>query len=274
MLFQPPSGARHLVVGESASPNALGLQAVNVTSATANVKTAWTVLAAAGAVPFDVFGITLILGSLSSSAVIPQALVDIAYGPAGSEIIIASNIVCGSNGGWSSSPMMYLPLFIPAGSRIVYRMQANSTSRSCRPSYWFHGAKGSPLGPVFTRAESIGVDTATSGGLPFTCGVSGARGSWASFAATTREYGAILPSYQCGDANWTAANTFYAEIGIGSVAISPPAWFSVSTTRTLSGQGPGQPTWGPFPAGTVFQVRGEASSAVANVLQCGLLGFY
>lgn len=276
MLHMPAAGLLSYAPPEIATPGVLGPQNFSIIGGN-GVKSAWLQLAAANTIPFDVCALWIGMTNTSISSANATGFYDIGIGAAGSEVVIASNIACGSNSSPSTSPYLFLPLFIPRGSRVSVRWQASGTGRTARPMVWFFGSKGSPSWPVYQRAETFNANTATSTATTFTLGVSGAEGTWADLPATTKEYGAVIPVFQMNnDGGAAPAATYYAhiDIGISSTQISGPWWLSVNTLRSVQGLGPSFPIYGPFPSGTVFQVRGENSSTTAYVLQCGLTGFY
>lgn len=91
-------------------------------SATTHTKGAWTELIASTAAPVSV--VALFLTGLAASGQSTGALLDIGVGGAGSETVVVPDIAIGG----ANNLSVTMPVFIPAGSRIAARMQAEISS--------------------------------------------------------------------------------------------------------------------------------------------------
>lgn len=130
-------------------------------SSTANTKGAWTELIAASS--FDYHGVWFNVGHVFN--VSSFLLIDIAIGGAGSEVVIMPNLsTCRraiTNDGSASA--VFLPLFIPKGSRISARCQ--STVASGQVQVGLMGIGGTPQQMVaYQRMADYGTVLADSRG--------------------------------------------------------------------------------------------------------------
>jgi hypothetical protein len=68
------------------------------------------------------------IGTTGASATTKHHLLDIAIGAAGSEVVILSNLYILTTAMWSAVPTFFLPINIPAGTRISARVQSATAS--------------------------------------------------------------------------------------------------------------------------------------------------
>jgi len=113
-------------------------------------------------------------------------LVDIALGGAGSEVDILSNLlVCGRSTSFVDACEVYIPLRIPASTRVSCRAQSSDASAT------FTMALNPVRGGFYramrcTQAETLGAATGDSGGVSVDPGGSaGTKGAWAQLSAAT-----------------------------------------------------------------------------------------
>ena len=228
-------------------------------------KGSYIELASAAELTQDCYGIMLWVHAGNTSATIRDLLIDIGTDPGGgssysqvhgiSDIYApqSSNAVFGGRWFW-------FPFFIKAGVSVGVRGKANNTS-TFRIKAWFFGQPSRPdMIRAAQYAETIGVSG--NGGTPFTCGNSGAEGSWTSIGTTTRS----LWWWQLAFGNnvgTTTAQMYYADLAYGDgstfhIIIENMPMFNPSTSEYA-----GNPLW-PFcycevPAGATLYVRGSAS---------------
>lgn len=109
--------------GTSVDPGAVG-----------NTKGAWSVLAASMEAPID--AAVLSIGSQLNPTINPSQLqlVDVGYGPAGSEVVVAGDIgiLAGLSEDYYKPVLHPLNIRIPAGSRLVVRSQCAQTTATDR----------------------------------------------------------------------------------------------------------------------------------------------
>jgi hypothetical protein len=212
----------------------------------------------------DVYGVLLWIVAGNTTATIRDILLDIGLDPAGgtsySQVGGINNIfVPQAASAVNSGRWFYFPLFIKAGTSVGARGQANGTS-TFRVASWFFGRPTKPENiAVGQYSETIGVSG--NGGTPFTCGNSGAWGSWTSLGSTTRPcwYWQLAWGHNVGT---TTSQMYFAELGYGDgtnmVTIIPcmpmfnPGTAEQSSNPCLEG------IW-EVPAGGTLYVRGSAS---------------
>ena len=155
--------------------------------ATAHTKSAWVQLFASTAA--DAGAMWMVLPGMQATGD-NGALMDIGVGASGAESVIASNLAFGGTA-YSNSMGPLIPVFIPSGSRVAYRVQCASASRVCSPSVALFAAPDLHLTP--RSVDVIGTSTATSRGTA----LSSTSGAWQEIvSATTQPYQAfvLLPS--------------------------------------------------------------------------------
>lgn len=223
---------------------------------------------------YDIEGFFITLAGVTSNGTAPGGLMDIAIGAAASEqIVIADMLIGGPNAqGGFVVQSYWIPLRIPAGTRVSARWQANSTTRTVETLWTFFGGSNSPPYPVYTGVDILGTDTSTSSGVSHTAGNSGAESAWASLGATTpRAWKAVqlLVGSPLGAALTNVG--YHFEIGYSSTTLAE--FFVGAATNEQTVIFP----WGAIPmnipAGTQMQIRGEASAS-AQALDFALMGFY
>lgn len=155
-----------------------------------NTFTGWSELAAS--TPWEAYGFWLQVSANLDSAGhgAGPVLIDIGIGGSGSEVaIIESLIVVNSTDG--SSTNFFIPLRIPAGSRISVQQEIGNSSTNDM-IYVMQLLSASFDGhPAFGSSFTFGANRGTSRGTVVTSGTAGAKGSWAeltsSLAYDTRE---------------------------------------------------------------------------------------
>lgn len=139
-------------------------------------------------------------------------------------------------GGVASQMTFYLPIHIPAGTRIAGRIQAAVVSDTL-PNVWqlmFGGGMGRWGG--YSIAETIGVDTATSG--PTTGDL--ADNAWdEAIASTANAYRALTihPCHVPGSVAVSSAGSLSVDIGMGaagSEVVLGQARVTLNTTEIVS----------------------------------------
>lgn len=148
-----------------------------------NTKSAWTQLYSS--VPFATQGVLLNIRGADFGT---RYLVDIGIGGAGSERVIIPDLFLWSN---NSTPGMgiYIPIRIPAGSRVSARVAMNTLAGSATVGVQLL-LVGEDLQwdrvPRIPRATAFGVDAANSRGVTLTSGAgTGDEGAWFELTSAT-----------------------------------------------------------------------------------------
>lgn len=228
-------------------------------SATPHAKGTYGVLSAS--LPADTYGITLILSGSAASATRTDMMLDLAIGASGQEVVILPEFLCG----WKPSILtgsyqIYLPFFIPKGTRVAARTQALIANDTLDVLAFFHNGYDYMPGPFFRRADAYGTNTASSTGTSHTPGNTGAESTAANVGSTlTRSYNGIMLGMNGTLATTTmTAIAYHWELVIGGITMLE--WYHrAHTTEEVFGPYPSFPIPHHLPAGTQLQVRAEAS---------------
>lgn len=240
-----------------------------------NLKGAWAELIAASA--FDASG--FLLNSAFTPASQRSMLIDIGVGAAGSETVILSNFMMVQNTSASLVDAVYIPIGIPAGSRVAARYQiTNITTANLMVAVTLIGAGflgGSPYG----NAETWGATTADSGGIQVVPGVSNAKGSYAEIVATTaRDTNAIIICIgnSAGDYALVGSRHMF-DIAIGAAASETILLGNLLVMSEATSDSFYPRTIGPIPcmipAGSRVAVRGQTAAATTDNFDFVIIGF-
>lgn len=184
-----------------------------------NTKSAYTQLIAATAFDASGFFVQVTL----QTNVARSYLFDIATGGAGSETVILANVLI-TIASTARAATVYIPLAIPAATRLSARYQASSSvTTDIRLSVLLVGTGwlgGSPFG----NSETWGATAADSGGIQVVPGAASAEGSYAEIiAATARDVQAILVCVGNSAGDYAQANLKQLlEVAVGAAAAEQP----------------------------------------------------
>lgn len=237
-----------------------------ITAGSANVKGAWTELIAATDNNSYGFNLVIMMGATASAA--RNWLMDIGIGAAAAEVVLVPDFL--GTASINSHIELFIPIFIPKGTRIAARGQCTTGSAT---NYVQVFTVPTPLFPCFTGAVSIGSDTAASNGVALTPGATGTESSWVSVGGTTaRELSAFTPVF--GTGTQTAYNLLavHIEWGYSSTTLGE-RYASASSSESLGTNHSSLPDMMTVPSGTQLQMRGESSNA-GEAMQVMLLGYY
>lgn len=240
----------------------------SIASATPHVKGAWGTQMTS--TPYDCNG--LIVGFSGNNSI--NLLGDIAVGAAASEVIIVPNMMCS---GLAHQSHIYVPIFIPAGSRIAGRVQASTGSTS---GYFALTGVTSPLwgAPVGGKIVDLATVAASSRGTLLDGGptINTYPATFTTVvASTTERISALCLSIACSN-NATPALAFAkVQIGIGA-ASSEVALIEVGTLSAGNICSSCHPFWFPadIPSGSRISARVAigTTDATDRIIQLGLHG--
>lgn len=248
--------------------NAATSRGVDVTSnATINVKSAsWIELDAS--TDMAAHGIIVQLDLMSGGR---DALVDIAIGGAGSEVVIAANLYVGSGTGGTGYGATYvLPISIPEGTRLSAKSQSTTASTVVPVQVIGYQTGLSPSSPS-ALVDTYGADTTDSGGTSFDPGatINTKAATWTQIVATTsRRHNALLLAVG-NQLNLvrTSAN-WLVDIGVGASSAEQTLIPNIQIGANTSSDTMLPQVLGPFPvhipAGTRLSVRSQCSIADAT----------
>lgn len=243
---------------------------VVASSASINTKGTWVELTAATAR----HGIGILVNLRRGHTAVADFLVDIGIGAAAAEIVIVPNLKAdsGTNTLTRSAPL-WIPIGIPAGTRISARCQSTISAAASRVQVTV--VYGSMLtAPPLTRVTDYGTNTADSGAVSVDPGGSiNTKGSWTQITASTTSPMRNLIVGIGNVANSTrTAYDWLLDIGIGGsgseIVILGDQHLEAHTSDDLMG-----PTFiGPIPcsipAGTRLAARSQCSGADATDRLC------
>jgi hypothetical protein len=234
--------------------------------ATAHTKGSYTQLIASTAA--DAYGLWLWARGVSVSAGDGRCLIDVAVGPSGSERIILPDLNFGAapSGGVQYLPrQMFVPIHIPAGSRIAARCQRETASGTVTIGWALDEQPAWP-GGVGVLGTSYGIDAANSRGVIITAG-NGAYGSWQQIVASTSDaHRWWWPGIDCGGDTTQSATATFVQLGVGAAGseVVLGTWvFRATAAEDLQGPYVPTPVYKPLPAGV--RIAARASNA-ANSL--------
>jgi len=208
----PESGGTEDGIKGTGSSSTLTLNA----GPTAHTKAGYTQMMISSAA--DAQGFILYVGGWGS----PTAtfLVDISTGAESSEIVLVADIACSSSANWiSGEGSIYLPIRIPAGTRIAARCQSTvNGSDVIGCGITLVDAKDTSLG--FTNCETIGTVAASTRGTTVDAGATpDTKGVYAEISASTSgHYKYVAMSVGANADNAMSADVFgLYDIAIGEI---------------------------------------------------------
>ena len=235
----------------------------------ANAKGAWLELIASTANEAQGFFLTTTLTTTASR----QVLVDIGLGAAGSEVVLLSNHAM-SLGEMAHSICSFIPLRIPASSRVAVRYQRNNTATLTAS---VHLVSASGATGYARETETWGADTSDSGGTAVTPGQNDAKGSYVQLtAASAKNMHAILIHIHGGDFT-LSQNLVFLDIatgGAGSETVLVPDLLVFSNAADSQYR---PAVIGPIPcyipAGTRVAVRAQDTDATVELFDVSIIAF-
>lgn len=187
--------------------SAMVLSSDFVASATPHTKGSWVQVVASAA--DNVAGLWIRSNiTIGNNGVDTSMLLDIGIGAAASEAVVVPDVPVGGAG---VKLALYLPIYIPAGTRIAGRVQSAVVSDTYGPEVCLvYGGRPGTWGG-YTIAETIGINTATSG--PTTGDL--ADNAWDEAVASTANSYRALTFHPCSVPGSTSATAGSVSVDIG-----------------------------------------------------------
>lgn len=238
---------------------------------TANTYSAWTQIAAStdiDAVGFWLNGTTDFQTSGSANS---RMLVDVAIGASSSELAVVSSIMAHHTAdglSWS----VWVPVKIPAGSRVSVRMELDTTATT--QDYFTVTLVGYSMDgfPGFGACDTMGDNTGSSRGTTVTAGSANTKGSWSQIVASTaHDYRELLVAAD----HFSNQGRGLLDIGVGGsgseVVLIPDLHVNFGQ-QNQAGKGQYWNLPVSIPAGTRLAARTQCdqASATADVILYGL----
>ena len=227
-----------------------------------NVKGSYVQLIAS--TTYDTVGFFLFITGTGGGT--KTCLFDVAIGAASSEQIIAPDILW-SNHSWNENgALIWIPVRIPAGSRIAVRGQRNG-SGDCDIGILLMGPKGGF--PFVARLDAYGSDTSDSGGTSVDPGASaGTKGAYSQLASSTTYdvAGLVVCCGPIGDFN--SSREWNIDIAVGAASSEQIILPNLHTSMN-NDQRANAPQWmGPFfiaiPSGSRIAARAACNSTTSS----------
>jgi hypothetical protein len=272
-----PLGLQHANAQAVGAVTATSL-GTTITGSAANNKGSMTQLTASTA--FDAVGFTATI--LGFGATATSGLMDIGIGAAGSEIIIASNLLVSSLTAADATVVYFIPVAIPAGTRIAAKCQTNISSSVTMfvSLILWDGAFTQQEG--MAGVDAIGANLTTSQGTVIDPGaVANTKSAYVQLTASTaRDYAGFILGFDFG--NNTASSAFpawFVDFAVGGAGseqiILPNVWVnseaaSPANIMNMTAYG-AHVYWFPVPSGTRLAARAQCSSATAAQRTLGVM---
>lgn len=244
----------------------------SVTPGASNVQGSWAQLAAGSDIAAEVLWIEIAVTAGSTSGSAKPQLLDIGIDPAGgtSYTAILQDICAGNSCLYANGIGLEFgfPLRIPAGASVAARMRGgNATAGTVRVGAAFYGRPSRPhLVPVAQIAETIGGDTANSGGVVVVAGTAPTEGTWTSLGTTTRTAWWWQLGIQFDNAAHPGAG-YLIDLAYGDASnktlIIERAPFAGNSAE--AGVKPFRPGFRPVPAGATLYARAMSSIAAPDL---------
>lgn len=238
---------------ENAGADTSVSEGTNITAGSANTKGSYTQLIASTARGGG--GILLSIGGSNTSDV--AFLVDIAVGAAASEQVIIPNLF------YFSTPnahinRFFLPIAVPAGSRISARCQSTTGSATMRVNAIVIAGESEYPGSGLDYGTNTG---STTGTTATSSGSSNTKGSWAQIvSATTRSH---MWGIVCG--RGSSGSQYLFDIGIGGSGSEQLLIPNLTIRASSGGRGVMYSLPMRIPSGTRIAARVAAASGTQTV---------
>jgi hypothetical protein len=222
-----------------------------LTAGSANVKGSWTQLIAS--TQADAYLVSVALRGPSVSA---RYLLDLGVGPSGQEQVVVPNLAwaVGTVEATPLYPLAQLPILIPAGSRLVARVQSNSGSAGVGVYVQLFQAPASPVWAA-SSCTTYGANTATTDGLSVTPGAN-TWGSWTEVAASTGIIRALTLTMLPSGIQRVIAWQFGVGASGSETPVSGPLLVTETGTYVATYLSAYVPLSTPVPSGSRLSVRG------------------
>ena len=245
-------------------------------SASPNVKGSWVELCTT--TPWDADGIMV---HLQINGTTVSCLMDFAVGGSGSEITIMENVLIQQTARLST--YIFIPINIPAGTRISARCQATTGSQAVAvQAHIYRGGLWKDCGSG--RIVTLGAVTADSGGTGLDTGAaSGTFTSWVELSSSlpsSLKAVFLMVGNQQNSAPTDQAGNFVLELGVGAAASEQTVFGGIRFGSGAAGfYGPLPAVWFPvsIPSGTRLSARAKSSVTDAtdrrfDLVVYGILG--
>jgi hypothetical protein len=252
-----PSVANASTIGANTGSTTGTVIAAN---AAANTKGSFVQISAS--TPIDASAFILIMQGANNAA--HYWAMDVAVGAGGSEVVIANNIADSSLSA-SGCSITYIPVGIPAGTRVSGRSQAAGINDGVTAAIILLG--GSYGAPSFAGVDALCFDPTGSDGVTVDPGaVANTKGSYVQLiASTSRDYHALMVNFDSSGS--TASSGFpvwLIDVAYGAGGSEVP----FLTNFLLTQQSSGSANLATFPHSLFIPFRIPSGTRLAGRAQC------
>jgi hypothetical protein len=236
-----------------------------VSGAASATKGAWTRIFSS--MYPNMYLLRLIVRDIAVAATSSLATMDVGVGPAGSEVVVVPDLLCGGAPIASGNPYngreFWIPLFVPQFTAVSVRFASERTSATFKLVAWAYigGGSNPPPWRLGQKVTTYGIGTVPNG-TTIVPGASTAQGAWTQVvAATTRDHFCFFPSFQVAGTTLNA-RSIYLGMGYGGAGVeenfqSATGYCYVTTTNeeVFGPYNNNIPMWQTIPAGTRLVMR-------------------
>jgi hypothetical protein len=236
---------------------------VTLTSgATANTRGSWVQLISSTAA--DAYGLWLWARGVAAANGDGRCLIDVAVGPSGSELIILPDLNFGAapSSNTALNRNMFVPIYIPAGSRVAARCQRDTASGTVTIGWMLEEQPAWP-GGVGVLGTTYGIDAGNSRGTIITTSTA-AYGAWQQIvASTSAPHAWWWPGIDCGGDTTQSNAACFVQLGVGGAGseVVLGTWqFRITTSEDMCGPNQPHPIYRQLPAGVRIAARASNAS--------------
>ncbi len=244
-----------------------------VTGGAIHTKGSYAELSASTAI--DAYGFILMMETTSGNR---NFLIDVALGAAGVEVVKLSNFFMstGSFVNWVFSP--FIPMSIPAGSRVAVRHQANAGLQTMSCGIILVQTDFGALSGAYSAVETWGADTSDSAGTAVVSGQNDAKGAYSQLVASSAgNVSAVIIHLGAGDFAYAQNDGLLLDVATGAagaeVVLIPNLYFQNDTFEDMMRPQMIGPIPCSIPSGTRVAVRGQDTDTTVEAYDVTITAF-
>lgn len=276
LLLPAPPAFGYAITNED-SPTGGAFGATVTASASTNTKGSWTAIHAT--ISYDLYVHTINFTEVATSLSSSRLFVDLGIGPDAANVtVVAENLVADNAAPHTQGGRVYhgFPLYIPSGTQLWARCQANTASDTVRVQVSSWGAPDHPESfPKISFIEALGESLGTTTGTAITAGATGTLGTATSMGSFTNDVCAVSMAIGSDDSSLTAVNY------LGAVATDATATVqelgiacdhkNLSTVEAVRSNA--TPIWCDIPSGQTVSARISCTGTSDSTMWAILYGF-
>jgi hypothetical protein len=253
--------------------NTYGLTSVRTISANATPHSLGTIDELFASTEIEAEWIQIIVNTISVSATLTDALLNIYIGGAGAETLLIDSLSVGWSAGSTAVglPRTYwFPIRIPRGTRVSASLRALITNETIAVGMRLGVSNGQHW--VGSGVETLGEVTASSRGTSITPATTGS--GWTSIGTSGRRYRYIALGVQGNNDTTLLDGWLHWYVGTGSAILQHVGAMLTRTDATEAHEQNETGRWCDIPSGTALQLNAYASAAPSGLVYATLHGVY